>query len=194
MEGANDSRQQQKPEEQATDGKEKRGSQQPEMELCDDRQGLARGSLHHNGPTGIRDGNSAEKPILPIASRPQTRSYIAVQRLVGSRQFVQYRPQDLLMIGCSYEFTTPVDDADDESPVLALLRLDNSLQGVTQLNKREAGRDDAHQFATASAYRLGDNDTRVVGRFSRDAHVEDRAGGLWVENLLDDAGRREFCP
>src|SRR5712692_5116401 len=164
------------------------------MELCDDGQSLARGSLHHNSPTGIGDRNSAEKPVLPIGSRPQTRSYVAVQRLIGPRQLVQYSPQDLLMIGCSYESTTPVDDADDASPVLALLRLNNSLQGVAQLNEREASRDDAHQFATASAYRLGDNDTRVVGCFSRDTNIEDWTSGRGAENSLDDVRRREFCP
>ena len=66
MEWTDDSDQQHEPEQQAAYGEEQRCHQQPEMKLGDDSQRLAFRSLHDDGPTCTRDGNSAEKPILAI--------------------------------------------------------------------------------------------------------------------------------
>ncbi len=83
-------------------------------------------------------------------------------------------------------------DADHELSALALLRLDDRRQGGTKLNKREASRYDADQRTAGSAHRFSNDEARVVGRFSRNAHLENRAGGR--ESTLDDAGGSKFRP
>src|SRR5215472_2099339 len=71
MERANDPDQQHQPEQQATDGEEQHCRQQPEMELRDNGQRLASGPLYNDGPAGVRDGYSAEEPVLAIGSQTQ---------------------------------------------------------------------------------------------------------------------------
>jgi hypothetical protein len=51
---------------------------------------------------------------------------MALQRLVGTRQFIHYRPQYPIVIGCSYKLTSRVKDADHEPFTLLLLCLDDT--------------------------------------------------------------------
>src|SRR5437762_12063357 len=89
MEGADDPAQQYEPEQQATDSEEQRRRQQPELQLENDGQCLAYGPLDDDGPASMRDGRSAEKPVLAIGSSTETRNHVAMQRLVCARQLVQ---------------------------------------------------------------------------------------------------------
>src|SRR5260370_14934281 len=72
VERSDDPDQQHEPEQQATDGEEQCGSQQPDMELSDDGLGLGCRSLHDDGPASIRDRNGTEKPVL--ATGPWTQA------------------------------------------------------------------------------------------------------------------------
>src|SRR6266487_1647984 len=101
------------------------------MELRDDSQRLICRPLHNDRPAGLWNGNSAEKPLMAIWSQTQTRGHMALQRLISPRQLVQYRPQDLLVIGRGNKLAPVIDDADHESPALVVLRLYDSLQGIT---------------------------------------------------------------
>src|SRR5258708_6235814 len=117
---------------------------------------------------------------------------MAVQCLIGTWQFVQYRLQDALVLWRGDELTVVIDDAYHEPPTQALLRLDDIPQGVAERDEREAIGYDADQLTAGSAHRFSDDDPRVEGRFSRNAYLEDRTGGY--EGPLDDVGRREFSP
>ncbi len=110
-----------------------------------------------------------------------------MQRLVCTRQLVQHRLQDPLLLGRGDELALVVNDADHEPAALALLRLDDSLQGVAEFDEREAGRDDADQLTAGSVHRFSDDDARGEGCFSRNAHFEDRSSSL--AGPLDDTWR-----
>src|SRR6266702_4656143 len=91
MEGTDDPDQQYEPEQQAADGEEQRRCQQPELQLEDNGQCLADRPLDDDSPASMRDGGSAEKPVLSIGSSTETRNHMALQRLVCARQLVQHR-------------------------------------------------------------------------------------------------------
>ena len=84
MQRANDAVEQEEPEDKPADGEDECGKQQPEVQLRNGRERLARRPLHDNGPSGPWNGHGAEEPILTIWAWCDERGRSARERPIGS--------------------------------------------------------------------------------------------------------------